>query len=86
MEDLTVKSNWIEIIDGKFVCSECENQSAPETVTEDGTVTADLDKISEELSEFPNKVIYGICPICGMEFVFRKVDEKLYLEPSDMLK
>lgn len=86
MEDLTVKSNWIEIVDGKFVCSECQNDSAPETVTEDGTVTADLDNISGELDQYPNKVIYGICPVCGMEFVFKKHEDKLYLEPSDMLK
>lgn len=86
MEDLIVKSNWIEIKDGKFICSECANEVSPETVTEDGTVEANLEKIMAELDEFPNKIVYGICPICGMEFVFKSVDGKLYLEPSDMLK
>jgi len=81
-----VKDNWIKIADGKFICSECENESEPETNTEEGTVTANLDQIKADLKEFPTKVVYGICPICGMEFVFKLVDEELYLEPSELQK
>ncbi|SRR5260221_1240963 len=82
-----IPANWIEINDeGKFLCSECENEVEPETNTEDGTVKADLAKIKEELKQYPDKVIYGICPVCGMEFVFKYANDKLYLEPSEMIK
>ncbi len=81
-----IPENWIKVTDGKFVCSECENESEPETNTVEGTVTADLTQIKEDLSQFPSKIIYGICPICGMEFVFRLKDDELYLEPSELEK
>ncbi len=84
----TVKPNWIELRDGKFVCSECENESAPETNTADGVVTADLDAIKSRFESNPGKslTIYGICPVCGMEYEFRHEGGKLYLEPSAMVK
>ena len=78
MEDTTVTSatthnDWIKVTDGKFVCSECENESAPETNTVDGTVTADTEKILNDLKEFPSKIIYGSCPVCGMEYTFKGI-------------
>lgn len=77
------KSEWIKIIEGEFHCPECENISKPETNTVDGIVEADLDEILAELEEFPSKITYGICPVCGMEYVFKNVDGNLWLEPSD---
>ena len=79
-------ANWIQIVDGQFTCSECENTSAPETNTFEGVVSADLTQIQADIEEFPTKVIYGICPVCGMEYVFRLSNESLYLEPSDLEK
>jgi hypothetical protein len=80
-------ANWIKISeDGEFICSECNNKSAPETNTENGTVTAELSKIKSDLEQFPTKVIYGICPICGMEFTFKHQNGSLFLEPSEMMK
>ncbi|MEP7104083.1 MAG: hypothetical protein ABI721_05225 [Candidatus Dojkabacteria bacterium] len=81
-----VPSTWLEIVDGKFKCSECENEVEPETNSIEGVVKADLDQIKADLTLYPTKVVYGICPVCGMEFVFRLMDEKLYLEPSDLEK
>lgn len=83
---VSIPNNWIELIDGKFKCSECENENVPETNTAEGTVVADLEQIKADLKQFPTKVIYGICPVCGMEFVFRLVNDKLYLEPSELMK
>lgn len=82
----SVPSTWIEIVEGKFKCSECENEIEPETNTIEGTVTADLEQIKADLKQYPSKVIYATCSVCGMEFVFRLKDEKLYLEPSDLEK
>lgn len=85
--ETTVAANWISISDdGEFICSECGNKSAPETNTENGTVTADLSKVKADLEQYPTKVIYGICPVCGMEFTFKHADGKLLLEPSEMMK
>lgn len=82
-----VPANWIVISDdGEFICSECGNKSAPETNTENGTVTADLVKVKQDLIQYPTKIVYGICPICGMEFTFKNKDDSLYLEPSEMMK
>lgn len=82
-----VPANWIAIsVDGEFICSECGNKSAPETNTENGTVTADLVKVKQDLVQYPTKIIYGICPVCGMEFTFKQKDNSLYLEPSEMMK
>lgn len=82
----SIKPNWIKVNDGKFICSECENESAPETNTEEGTVPADTEKIKEDLKQSPTKVIYGICPVCGMEYVFKQANDELYMEPSEMEK
>lgn len=81
-----IPSTWIEIVDGKFKCSECENEVEPETNTIEGVVKADLDQIKADLTLYPTKVVYGICSVCGMEFVFRQKNNKLFLEPSDLEK
>ena len=83
----SVPANWIKIVeDGEFICGECSNKSAPETNTENGVEKADLAKIKADLTEFPNKVVYGICPICGMEYTFKLAESSLFLEPSEMMK
>jgi len=80
-------ANWIEISeDGEFICSECGNKSEPETNTENGTVTANLQTVKSDLAQYPTKIIYGICPVCGMEFTFKHSEGKLFLEPSEMMK
>ena len=76
-------AKWIKLVNGQFTCPECENTSAPETNTVDGIVEADLDEIKSDLEQYPTKVIYGICPVCGMEYVFKHEDGDLFLEPSD---
>lgn len=81
-----MKDNWIEVVNGEFTCSECENTSKPETNTVDGTVEADTVKILNDLTETPTKIVYGSCPVCGMEYVFKAHEGKLFMEPSDMLK
>lgn len=82
----SMKDNWIKIVDGQFTCRECEKTSVPETNTIEGIIEANLDDIKTELIEFPTKVIYGICPVCGMEYVFRLYEDELYLESSDLEK
>lgn len=77
-----IPSEWLEIKDGKFICSECENDVEPQTMTTEGIVDANLDEIKSDLEEFSTKVMYAICPVCGMEYVFRLVEGDLYLEPS----
>jgi hypothetical protein len=86
MNEDILNPKWIEINDGKFICAECENESAPETNTFEGVVIADLKQIQLDLEEYSTKVIYGICPVCGMEYIFRTKDGNLYLEPSDLEK
>jgi len=87
VELVSVPANWIKISsDGEFICSECGNKSAPETNTENGTVTADLSKVKSDLTQFPTKIVYGICPVCGMEFTFKLKSLDMYLEPSEMMK
>lgn len=87
VEEDILPANWIAISDdGEFICSECSNKIAPETNTEEGTVTADLEKVKADLTQYPSKVIYGICPICGMEFTFKLAEDRLHLEPSEMMK
>lgn len=81
-----IAETWIPITDGQFTCNECENTSAPETNSIEGVVTADLDQIKSDLEQYPTKVVYGICPVCGMEYVFRHQNDALYLEPSDLEK
>lgn len=82
----SVQDNWIELTDAQFTCGECENTSNPETNTAEGTVKADLDSVLEDLKQFPSKEIYGTCPVCGMEYLFKVSGEKLYLEPVDLEK
>lgn len=78
----TPQSNWIKIINGQFTCSECENGGVPLVSTAEGMVEANLEDIKNDLKNFPTKIIYGVCPVCGMEYIFRLVGEDLYLEPS----
>lgn len=81
---ITVQDNWIMILEnGTFVCIECENESHPQTNTVDGIVDANLEEIKADLEQFPTKVIYGICSVCGMEYIFKLADGQLYLEPSE---
>lgn len=85
--DQVVGENWIELSDsGTFVCSECENESVPQRNTIDGQVDANIEEISKELADYPTSIIYGICPVCGMEYEFKSIEGKLYLKPSEMLK
>lgn len=79
-------SKWIEIVEGKFTCAECENSVAPETNSIEGVVVADLEEIKADLAQYPTKVVYGSCPVCGMEYIFRHQEGKLFLEKSDMEK
>ncbi len=83
---MEVKENWIKVTDDMFICSECENHSHPETNSVDGIVQADISKITEDLKQYPGKTIYGICPVCGMEYTFKYVDGQLYLAPSELQK
>jgi transcription elongation factor Elf1 len=77
-----IRKDWVKIIDGKFTCPECENTDSPLTNTSDGLVEANLDVIREDLKNFPTKIIYAVCKYCGMEFIFKRVNEDLYLETS----
>lgn len=88
VSDQGIPASWIEIKDGKFVCSECENENVPETNTAEGVVSADIPSIKAKFENNPGTklTIYGICPICGMEFEFRSKNGTLYLEPSSMTK
>ncbi len=81
--DNNSKEGWIKIVNGEFMCSECENTVKPLTNTEEGMVEANLEEIKKHLKEFPNKVIFAVCPICGMEYIFRLKEDDLWLEPSE---
>lgn len=83
-----VPAKWIKVIENKFVCSECENESAPETSTPDGIVVANISEIKKKFISNPGSkvTIYGICPVCGMEYEFRYKDADMFLEPSSMMK
>lgn len=83
MDTTQVNQDWIKIIEGKCSCNECENEFKPLTNTAEGLVEADIESIQSDLEEFPTKVIYGVCPVCGMEYIFRLVENELYLEPSE---
>lgn len=76
----------VKLEGGFFICPECENRVEPETNTEEGIVKANLEQIKKDLAQFPTKIIYGICPVCGMEYVFKLVDGELFLEESLMEK
>ncbi len=80
--DNTILANWIKVVDGKFTCPECENSDVIMTNTAEGIVEANLEQIKKDLTEFPTKVIYGICNVCGMEYIFRLHNGELYLEPT----
>lgn len=82
MNETKPEQDWIQIIDGKFTCTECENESVPETNTPEGIVEADIDAIHADLEQYPTKIVYGICPVCGMEYIFKIVDGNLWLQPS----
>lgn len=75
--------NLIKLENGEFVCVECEHAVKPLTNTAEGMVEADLDNVKKQLVDFPNKVIYAVCPVCGMEYRFRHIDDSLMLEESD---
>ena len=80
------KDTWIKLESEKFECKECANEVAPQTNDVEGIVDLDLEKAAEELSEYPNKVIYAICPVCGMEYLVKQYEGELYLEESEELK
>lgn len=74
---------WLPILEGTFTCSECENEVRPLISTASGMQEADVTEVMNQLTQFPNKVIFAVCPVCGMEYVFKKVEGELWLEPSD---
>jgi hypothetical protein len=80
----TIQEDWIKVLDDhQCVCGECENESKFLTNSTEGLIEADVDQIMKDLEEAPTKVIYGVCPVCGMEYQYRLVDSVLYLEPSE---
>lgn len=81
MSDAT--ENWIKLQNGVFTCQECENDVKPLTSSLDGMIEANLEEVRQQLVAAPTKIMYGICPVCGMEYVFKFEAEDLYLEPSD---
>jgi len=78
-----IPSEWIMVSENKFVCSECENEAEPLTMGTEGLEKANLNQVKEDLENYPTKMIYAVCEVCGMEYVFRLVEGDLYLEPSD---
>lgn len=80
------KAKWIKMNGNVFVCAECENEGVPSTNTVNGIEEADIEQVKTELKEFPNKTIYGICNVCGMEYTFKSEGDDLYLEESEELK
>ena len=82
-----IPKDWVRIdSEGYFVCPECENRVQPHVSLEEGIVPANLSDIFEDLEKYPNKIIYAICPVCGMEYEFKKIGEVLYLKPSALEK
>jgi hypothetical protein len=79
-------TDLIRLEGGSFTCSECENTVKPQVSTENGLADANILEITEQLRQFPNKVIYGVCPVCGMEYMFRMFNDALCLEISDEQK
>jgi hypothetical protein len=81
------QSSLIPVSDsGEFTCNECENTSPVETSTPEGIVVADVQNIIDTLTAAPSTIAIGICPICGMEYLFKMQEGELFLEPSDMNK
>ena len=62
--------------DGTFQCVECRNNIKVQVNSEEGLVDADLAKVKTELSEHPEKLMFGTCPVCGMEYQFMLVDKQ----------
>jgi transcription elongation factor Elf1 len=56
--------------DGKFTCVECKNTAKIQTNSEDGLIDADLAKITADLIANPEKITFGVCAVCGMEYQF----------------
>lgn len=79
-------TDLIRLENDTFICSECENTVKPQVSSESGLADANILEITEQLRQFPNKVIYGVCPVCGMEYIFRMFDGALCLEISDEQK
>ncbi|MCS7317903.1 MAG: hypothetical protein NZZ41_06330 [Candidatus Dojkabacteria bacterium] len=69
-----------------FTCRECENQVKLYQVSIDGLVEIDLFQIVSDLIKYPSKVIYVVCPVCGMEYELKKIDKNLYLYPTVLEK
>lgn len=80
----TNKSEWIKVEDdGTFVCAECENKGKPLTNSVEGMMEADTAEIKSQLEAQPTKMIYGVCEICGMEYIFKLDNGELFMEPSN---
>ena len=87
IKEIEIPKDWIRIDDeGYFICPECENKVQPNISSEEGIVPANLADIFEDLEKYPNKIIYAICPVCGMEYEFKKIGGVLYLKPSALEK
>ena len=79
-----VDDRWVLLNeDGSITCPECGNVIKILVSSIEGLVEINVEKVKEDLRNFPTKVIYGVCPVCGMEYVFHLVDNKLYLEASE---
>ena len=78
-----MQQNRIKFDNNEFTCVECENSVKALSGSEEGMVEIDLGDVKKTLSEFPSKTIYGICPVCGMEYLFVLENDQLFLEPSD---
>jgi len=90
-KSIVIPSKWIKIVEGKFICIECGNEiggeeNLMETSTPDGIIRANLEEIKTQLKEFPSKIIYAICSVCGMEYTFKFINDELYLDESEMQK
>ena len=71
---------------GEFTCSECGHKSVVQVSSVNGGIEdVNVEDVKSQLIEFPTKIIYGICPVCGMEYIFRydSDEDELYLEMSD---
>lgn len=79
-----IADNWIKITaEGAFTCAECGNDGLVKVSTPEGLDDIDVDAVKSELTNFPTKIIYAVCEVCGMEYVLHLVSGDLYLEPSE---
>ena len=69
--------------DATFQCVECRNKVKMQVNSEEGLVDADLAKVKTELSEHPEKLMFGTCPVCGMEYQFMLVDSDAPVEEGE---